>query len=113
MVPGPRANRIVQNDGLAKTRRFTQSNIARDDRLEYFVPEVTLDFLDNLVRQTKPRVEHRQEDALDVEVRIERFLDQVDRAKKLAETFQCEVLALHRDENGICRGECVQCEQPQ
>ncbi len=71
-----------------------QPNISRDYALEDLGPEETAEVGRDLLRESRPIVEHGQEDALDREVRIDRPADAHVSIKKLGNALDREVLAL-------------------
>jgi hypothetical protein len=60
-------------------------------------PQLVLD----LGRETRARVDHREQDPRDAERRIEPPLHEVDRAEQLREPLEGVVLGLHRDEDAV------------
>lgn len=93
--------------------RFSQLDVPRNHRLEDLLLEKRPDFLRHLDSQVGPLVVHRQQDAVDIECRIERAPDSSHGADELRETFERKVFAMERDENGIGSHETVEREQPQ
>ena len=60
---------VVEERRLAVRRRLAQPNVARDDRVED--AEVALHLFGDLVREVIARVEHRENDTLDLELRVD------------------------------------------
>ena len=54
----------------------------------------------NLVGQTQAAVIHGQQETFDFQRRIELGFDNLDRIEKFADTFQCEIFTLNRDDYG-------------
>ena len=73
--------------------------------------KVWCDVGDHLVRQVVSRVEHRQHDAVDAELGVERGLHLLDGLQKLRQAFEREELALQRHEDGVRRRHRVDGEQ--
>src|SRR5205085_3214324 len=67
----PPAGGVIKNDGLAETRRLRQTDVARNDALEDLRAEERAQIIGDLTRQRGALVIHRQENALDLEVRIQ------------------------------------------
>jgi hypothetical protein len=68
------------------------------------IAQVTADLVRDVSRQLRPCVEHRQDDALDVELRVQVVADEVEGGKQLGQSFQGVVLALQWDQDGVrCR----------
>ena len=54
--------------------------------------------------QAQTLVVHRQQEALNLQFRIQLALDNLYRVEKLADTLECEILTLHRDNHRVgCR----------
>src|SRR5690606_9522328 len=62
-------------------------------------------------REVEPLVEHRQQDTVYLQARIDVTLDQADRVQELGQPLQRVELALDRDQHGIRRRERVQRQQ--
>ncbi len=76
------------------TRCLGQSNISRDYALEDLIPEETTQISRDLLRECRPVVIHRQENAFDLEVSIDRPADAHMRIKKLRNALDGEIFAL-------------------
>ena len=58
----------------------------------------------NLAGKTQTAVVHRQQEALYLQLRVQFALDDLDGVQQLADSLQCEILALHRNDYGVgCR----------
>src|SRR5215469_17412846 len=68
----PFAVRVIKNNRLAETWRFRQANVARNDALEDLRPEERTQVIGNLAGKRSAVVIHRQQNAFDLEVRIQR-----------------------------------------
>ena len=83
---------------------FAQSNVARDDRPEHFVFEMTFHLAGHLMGEVISAVKHGEEDPLDLQSWIEGPFDQANRYEKLPQPFHGIVFALERDEHRMgCR----------
>src|SRR5436305_6082543 len=65
----------------------------------------------NVLRETRTRVDHRQQYAADAETRVEPPANQVDRLHQLRKALEGVVLRLHRHEHAVRRGEGVDGER--
>ena len=99
--------RPVQRDRQAVTGRLRQADAARDDGLVDHRSEMSADLRRDFGRQVRPGVEHREQDSLDREVRVQVVPNQVDRGGELAEALEGVVLALDRDQHRVGGGEGV------
>ena len=86
---------------------FAQPNVARDDRVKHLIFEVSFHLMGHLVGKVVPAVEHGEENAFDLQLRIEGLLNQADRFEKLSQSFQCIVFTLEWDDDGVGRREGV------
>src|SRR3954452_20054734 len=108
---GGLAARVVLEDRLPLHRRLRVTHRLADLRVEHEVAEVLLQDLDRLARVEEPPVEHRREDALDTDVRVEVLADHRERVLELDEPAQREVLALDGDDHAVCGDERVDRQQ--
>src|SRR5262249_10512470 len=90
---------IVGKNRLSKRGGFRESDASGDDRPEDPVAEMLPDVLGDLTRQVRALVEHRQDDALDRERRIEGRAHALDRVHELGEPFQRKVLGLYGNQD--------------
>src|SRR5660397_51475 len=95
-------------DRHTKTRRFTQTDVTRDNGCIGQLGEMRTDLLYHLGRKTGPRVIHGHQQTGDLEPRVEAGTDRLDRLHKLAEALEGVVLTLNRDNYFISRHKCVQ-----
>ena len=65
----------------------------------------------DLLSEIRALVEHRQQDAFDVERRVERGADAAHRADEIGEPFEREVFAVQRNQHGVGGDERVQRQQ--
>ena len=72
-----------------------------------------MSWLRHFVGEIVPRIEHRAQDAFDLELRIHRRLDLLDGADQRRQPFERVVLALHRDQHALRRDQRVQREHVQ
>src|SRR6185437_9602469 len=92
---------VVLEDRLALHRRLRVAHRLADLRVEDEVAEVLLQDLDGLARVEEAAIEHRREDALDPDVRVEVLADHRQRVLELDEPAQREVLALDGDDHAV------------
>ena len=64
---------VVIEHRLAEARCFGEPHVARNDGAEHLVAEVHEQLRRDLVRQVVPRIEHRAQDALELQVRDSRW----------------------------------------
>src|SRR6267378_3380995 len=86
---------VVQHDRLAEAWRLSQPDVARHNRPIQPVLEKGLDVGDDLAGQIGPLVEHGEQDAVELEVRVERGADPVERLDQFRDSLERQVLALH------------------
>ena len=67
----------------------------------------------DLVRQTQARVVHRQQEALDGQLRVQLRLDNLDGIQQLGDTLQREVLTLHGDDDRVRRRQRIHRDETQ
>src|SRR5215472_5999342 len=79
---------VVKNDRLAEAWRFGQANIAWNDALENLRPEERTQVIGNLARKRGAVVVHRQQNAFDLQVRIQRAADAHQRIEQFGDAFQ-------------------------
>ena len=78
-----------------------------DPGLEDEVSEALLQHRYRLPRMEGSGVEHRRQDTGDLDIRIEVFLNHRERVLELEQPAHREVLALHRNDHLVRRGERV------
>src|SRR5215218_4736876 len=86
--------RVVLEHGGPPDRRLGELDRLPDARLEDQLPEVLLEDLHRLLRVDGPRIEHRRQDALDLDARVEVLADHLKRVLELHQAPHREVLAL-------------------
>src|SRR5215467_15832979 len=96
---GPFALLVVNDNGLAETRRFRQANVARNDALEYLSAKKSAQVAGNLARKRGAVVVHRKQDALDFQVRVQGASDSHESIQQLRDAFQGQVFALNRNQH--------------
>src|ERR1700678_3213396 len=85
---------IINQHRLAVGRRLGDAYVARDHGVVDLVTHELPDVGDDLVGQVVARVEHREHDAVDREIWIERRANLFHRLQKLREAFERKELAL-------------------
>ena len=78
------------------TGSLRQLHVALDDRLKYQFLEVAFHLVVYLACQTQTTVVHREQESLNLELRVQFALDNPYCVKEFADAFQSEILALHR-----------------
>jgi len=102
---------IVQRDGKPVAWSFAQSNRTGNHDIVNLLPKRPTDLLNNVRRQFCAEVGHREQNPLDLEIRIERPLDELDRLQQLTQPFKRIILALQRNQNGFCGGQRINGQQ--
>ncbi len=92
---------IVEDDWETVARTFAQLHVALDDGLEHQFLEVSLHLVVNLVGKAETAVVHGEQEAFDLEFRVELALDDLDGVEQFADTFKSEIFALHRDDDAV------------
>src|SRR5262245_19344350 len=102
---------VVEDDRHAVARRFAEPDVARDDGAEDFLLEKIPDVARDLLTQVRALVEHREQDAVDVEPGVEGRTNAAHRADEIGEALEREVLAVPRNQHRVGGDERVECEQ--
>ena len=113
VVVGRVALRIVLQHAGSANGRLGELDRLADPRLEDELAEVLLEDLDGLLGVDRARVEHRRQDALDLDSRVEVLLDHLERVLELEQPPHRQVLALDRDDHLVGRGQRVDGQQPE
>src|SRR5512145_727603 len=92
---------IVKHDRLAVAWRLREPDVTRNHRVEHLPGKVLVHLVTNLERETRPPVEHRQDDARHIETRVEALPNELHGLEQVGETFERVELALERDEHPI------------
>src|SRR5690606_23324438 len=93
--------RRVARDRLGGDRRVGELHRAPDDGVQQLVPEGLMDAFDHLARVQGARVEHRRDDAVEVQPGVEPVAHLLDRLDEERDAAQGEELALERDEHAV------------
>src|SRR5262245_11463520 len=107
------AVRVVLDDGAAADGRLGELDRLADPRLEDEVAEVLLEDLDRLLGVDGARVEHRRQDPLDLDARVQVLPDHLEGVLELDQSPHREVLALDRHNHLVRRGERVHGQEPE
>src|SRR5947209_1348478 len=111
MTPWAATNALIVSRDRKSTRmNSSHANISYSLFFTLF-PYTTLFRSDRLARVQKPLVEHRRQDALNRDVRVEVLADHRQRVLELDEAAQREVLALDGDDDALGRDERVDRQQ--
>src|SRR5262245_18997495 len=96
----------MQHYRTPMTGRLREPDVPRDDRLEDLTGKEPLKLVTDLERKTSPSIEHREQDAHDVETGVQPLTDELDGLDQVRQTFERVELALHRNEDlvGCCQG---------
>ena len=92
-------------------RALGDPHVPRDDSAKDLVAEVMPDLFLDLPREAVPPIEHREQQALECQARIEGLAYAADGVEERAQSLEGVVLALQRDENAVGRAECVHREE--
>ena len=92
---------------------LAETDVARDHGLIDLLAEDRANLLDHLAGQIGALVEHRQQDAVDLEVRVEGVPHALDGIYDLADSLQGQVLGLDRDQHGVGGDQRVERDQTQ
>ena len=103
--------RGVLGDGPAVAGRLGKTDAPGDDRLVDGVGEVATHLGRHLRGEVRPRVEHREDDSVDGQRRVQVIADEVDGRDELAEALERVVLALERHEHRVRRRQRIHREQ--
>ncbi|CUW84587.1 hypothetical protein AGR2A_Cc10292 [Agrobacterium genomosp. 2 str. CFBP 5494] len=98
---------IIKNCRLTIRWGLGNANIARNECMVNLFSEMCPDIRDNLLRQIIACIEHRQNNPLDIELRIDRPSYLADCIKQLAKAFQRKKLALQWHQHGMRGRHCV------
>ena len=98
---------------LPETLRLSESCITVDNGIEYTVLKSASDLMHYLIAEVKPPVIHSQEDALYFQIGIQPILHDLDSIQELTQTFECKVLALHRNKDAVGCRQGINCDQSQ
>src|SRR5262245_4060204 len=87
---------VVEKDGTAVAGRLRETNVARDHCREGLPAEMLMHLVLHLGRKARAAIEHREEDPLHCEARVEARAHHVDGADQLGQPLHGVVLALER-----------------
>src|ERR1700722_16928053 len=102
---------VVEHDGHAMARSFSQANVTRNDSFEDLGAEETAEIGGDLLGKRRPVLIHREQDAFDGWLRVDGSAKAHERIEKLGDAFEGQVLALNGHQNGVTGGEGVNGEQ--
>ena len=104
---------VVEDHGQTVAGTLRQFHVTLDDGLEHQFLEVALHLVVDLVGQSEATVVHRQQESLDLQLRIQLVLDDLDRVEQFADAFEGEVLTLHGDDHRVGGCQCVDGDEAQ
>src|SRR5689334_2834386 len=87
---------IVDHDWLAMARRLGEPHVSRNHRLKDLTWKVAMDFLSYLDGEARASVEHRQDDPLDRQARIQTLTNELHGFQEVRQSLQSVELALQR-----------------
>ena len=102
---------VVEHYRHAVTGSLGQADVPRYNSFKYLRAEEATEVGGNLLRERSAVVIHGEKDAFDREGWVDRPTEAHQSVEKLSDTFQCQELALDRDEDGIRGGQRVEREQ--
>ena len=91
--------------------RLAEADVARDDRPKHFFLEELPHVGRDLLAEVGALVEHREQHAFDVELRVQRRAHAAHRADEIGEPLEREVFAVERDQHGVGGDERVERQQ--
>ena len=94
---------IVENHGQSVAWTLAELHVALNDGLEHKLLEVSFHLVVYLIGQSESAVVHCQQEALNLERRVELALDNLDGIEQLGDAFECKVLALHGYDDRVGR----------
>src|SRR5581483_6837059 len=104
---GARGAAVVGNSGQPVARRLGKPHRPGDGGREDQLAEMAAQLCVDVGGPPGAAVDHRQQNACDLQPRVEAGLDDVHRAEELREAFQSVVLGLDRNEHAVGGGERV------
>jgi hypothetical protein len=90
---------------------FGQPDIPGDDAFKYLRSEEAPQVSRYLFGKCRSVIVHCQKNALDAQCRVNRSAQAHERIEQLGHAFQCQVLALNRNQNRVAGGERVQSQE--
>ena len=102
---------VIKKDRLTVAGRFREADIPRNPRPVDLLPEMASNLRFHLTSEVVSLVDHRENDALDLEARIELGLHEIHGLDQIREAFEGVVFALERDEHSIGRRQGVECQE--
>src|SRR5215475_5701646 len=97
----------MQHYGAPMTGCLRQPDVPRDDGLKDLTGKEPLNLVTDLERETRPPIEHREQDAHDVEIRVQSLADELDGLDQVRQALERVELALHWNEDPIRRSKSV------
>src|SRR5690348_13576484 len=91
----PPATRVIKNDRLSEAWCFRQPDVARDDALENLWAEESAQVAGDLAGKRGPIVVHRQQNAFDLQVRVQCAANAHQGIQQFGDAFQGQVFALN------------------
>lgn len=101
----------IRDDRLPGDRGLRQADRSGDHCPEHATWVALTHLIGYLAGEPRPPIEHRQDDAEDLQPRVEHSTDQVEGVAELAQSLQGVELTLDRDDDRLGRGEAVHREQ--
>src|SRR5438046_10389573 len=103
----------MEHDRLAMTGRLGEPHVPRYDSLENLPGEIALDLVPDLERETRPTIEHRQDDSIDPEAGIEPLPNQLHGLEQVSEPLERIELALKRNDHPIGSDQGIDGQEPE
>src|SRR5664279_4980086 len=110
---GTGGKRVIFQDGLAIAGCFAHAYAPGDDGREDGLSEVLDELILDLCGQDGSFVEHSNQDTQQGKVWIQTLLNQTDRPQQVCQPFQCVVFTLDRDDDFVCRCQCIEGQKTQ
>ena len=113
MVLRSRGVSIIKDDRQTMAWAFRKLHVALNHCFENQFLEMTLHLIIDLVGKSQSAVIHSQQEALDLEFRIELALDDFNGIEQFADTLQGKILALHRNDHRVGCRQSIDSDQAQ
>ena len=98
---------VVEYHGQAVAWTLAELDVALYDGFEHQFLEMALYLVIYLIGQTKARVVHRKQESLYLQLCVELAFDYLYSVEQLADAFESEILALHRNDDRVGRRQRV------
>jgi len=104
---------VVEHYRYAVAWCLCKADVSRDDGLENLWTEETAQIRGYLLGESRSVVVHGEKNALDGQGRIDGPANAHERVQKFRDTFEGQVFALNRDNDGVSGRQAIDCQQIQ